>query len=695
MTQQLARAPQRLASNTTNKAGNGAQLAGQRPGKEQSKKALQTLPYMGMLPSTSAGWAGSTRLQFNFDMSTGEINQVCLKSTSWEWPVQEGRRRLEPPGIPTPIKGRASEHQSHSTPSTSTSKTYNNNSTMLYKKDGRVDPNGATAKEKRANMKPPAAKLFDTALRIYNLCRIKNDDFTRTKEQTAAMQLVKSKKRWNAIKPEFEKAVERDSFLSFDVENYLPNHADLEEKRKNGKQIEWYEEERLVYVILGTLRGLVAVLDMDRLHEAYRACGEEDPSTSIPKEVLKWLSDGRILVAGSGVKEDCEKLGIEANKLVDTRAVFREAMTNNVAGRPLVDIGYAAREGLGAQAFFTKQLDYKPMLKSKFEERYGASSVKSWPDCRRKVVLYKWRKNCGVLNEPAQFYLYHDGSSPASLVAAFILEKMLRGVLDPFKQVKLGDLAQDLLGPDFCSTEPQLVINLSQAEREEITPRETPCKRRSECAVEGSAAKVSKTVATQTQTSTEIQLVGKVATTLEGTAFAYFDNEMRRINMYKEHPRFPKACYYCGSSNHSRHDKRGKALCPRWKRDKGNVDRCSYERCNQPRQHYTMMCPLLHQLCITCQHRGHRPDEGCKDWGEREWQKSLKQFEAVAGRGFWTRNRHSEDRYGYWAHVAGTKYPRCNGYKRMVERAKAKSVYDADKKMGVRHDNGTFVSPAE
>ncbi len=607
----------------------------------------------------------------------------------WEWPTS---LRATGTGVKptrqakTTIKGRAIERENHS------GTNYPSNMSPLHSRDRVTDPNGQAAREKRLAMQKSTADLYDEALQVYNVCKITPYHYTRTEQQRQAMTVVKTKKAWTQVKSTFEQQVRRDGFLSFDLEWYLPNHARVAQMLKEGKAVAWYEQRRLTYVVLGSLRGDVVILDMDSLHEAYRAYGGDDQSTSIPKEVLQWLKDGSILVAGSGITDDCEQLDIEANKMVDTAAVFRDAMTDQVKGSPLVDIGHCGRDGFGAQAFFAKTHDYKPMREEQYIERYGPHQHGiRWPDFRKKLILYKWRKKLGSLPEESLFYLYNDATLPAALVAALMLERLHRGVLNPSRPAVYGKVAEFILGPDFRSTTSTFVINLSAAEQEEIAPRKTPAKKP---AAQGtSSATTTKRQATAaTQTDDLPQVVGKVSKTVKGTAFAYYDNDIRRVNMYKEMPKLPNACYYCGSSSHSRHTKSGEILCPKYKADKGKqIVRCSYERCSRPTKHYTIMCSELHRICTQCQHRGHGPEAGCKHWGAREWRRALDEFERVAGRGLLTRTRHSDERFGFWSHVMGRSFPYpCSSYKSLVRRARATTVMQVDKKLRLRNDDGEF-----
>ncbi len=276
--------------------------------------------------SSTQGWSGKAvavgelvnKRFHNVTKSTWTIKNTQLTPNpvgrrKWEWLcslAKQGGGRLQLGGTATPIKAALHGRKSHSGSSKSASNNYHwclkmDGAKPLYSRRGVADPNGRKAGDSRTLMDDPAAQLFDELKTVYNMCRIRPFHFERTAKQKQLTTLVTTKKGWNCVKGEFEKQVRKDGLMSFDVENFLPDHATLKAKKKAGKTIEWYEEERLKYVLLGSLRGRVIILDMDALHEAYRACGEEDQSTSIPKEVLQWLKDGSILIAGSDITGDC------------------------------------------------------------------------------------------------------------------------------------------------------------------------------------------------------------------------------------------------------------------------------------------------------------------------------------------------------------------------------------------------------
>ncbi len=624
-------------------------------------------------------------------------NQEKTKSTrgvSLQLRTHRAEQRWTRAGSRQPIKAASNTIQNHSSSVSSSDNSVSYNmANKLYSRKGVTDPNGTAARQFRLLLEDDAGKLFDDALQIYNRCKITPFQFVRTQEQKNNMWVIKNRKQWSNIKETIRAEVEGSAFMSFDTEDFLPDHKALKIMQDEGKQPDWTEEGRLVYVTIGTLTGKVVTFDMDCLHEAYRATGEKDPSVSIPKEVLQWLRSGGVMVVGSNVKGDCQKLGLEAVRMADTASVFKEAMNTEYGGRPLVDIQYKARDGLGAQSYFSKQHDYKPMQKKKFEERYGPHTHKNskgkvqWPDCRTKVNLYKWKKELGSLPEESLFYLYHDGSSPASLVAALTLESMFRGILKPVRQVRLASVAADLMGPTFESTVAEVVFPA------EVQPRITPAKRVAEQSTStGSSSKRTRTKAVQTDED-EVQVLGHAPRMKAGTSFQYFDNEIRRVNMYKHEPKFPHVCFYCGSSNHSKLDDRGRDLCPKYKADKGKgIRRCEYEKCRNPTKHYTMMCGQLHKLCHKCLHRGHGASDDCLRWGERRWSEALRQFESAAKVGVWTRNRATDERWGFWSHRMGTAYPFYTTYKKILDRARRYSVFEVDRKLGLRGPDGKLVT---
>ncbi len=176
--------------------------------------------------------------------------------------MKKGRRGAAVAGTATHIKGALQAIAPH---------LGNNNGPVmsttspLYNRRRVADPNGSEARKARLLMEDPAGKLFDEAKTVYNLCRIRPFHLSRSTAQKQATLFITTKKQWNTVKRDFVDVVLKEKFISFDLEWYLPDHAELEKKKKDGKAIEWHEEKRLRYVLVGTLRGRAAVFDMDSL----------------------------------------------------------------------------------------------------------------------------------------------------------------------------------------------------------------------------------------------------------------------------------------------------------------------------------------------------------------------------------------------------------------------------------------------
>ncbi len=449
----------------------------------------------------------------------------------------------------------------------------------------------------------------------------------------------------------------------------------------------------------------------------------------MPQRIIRALRDTEIIVAGSGVKDDLEGLELEANRIVDTRSVFRQAMYGS---EPVVRIGYKARVGLGAQGFYAKNYDYKACKAAQYNKWYGSHEYSpKWPPHRSIFTLFRWaRRSDGNLPEAHVNYMYQDGSSVASLVAKLIIDGTVRGSFS-LEGKGAADCIADVLGPDFSATDTAEIIggdNSSSSDSESsttdtgksqvdsdvaqplesgdtnaliTTTGERKRRRNSEAGEGPSGVKFgreegqaevqpvreeadSQNVSTGTinidDSTVSVEIIEERQRLLQGTSFSYWDHDLHNINPYIPAPRFPKCCTFCGSTGHSKRTAKGDALCPKMIAHNGS-DLCEYVRCRKKSQHCTKVCPYLHARCLQCAHRGHTSNDRCGQWREMDWQRAREEFEAAAGEGMWTQSRRKDIRYGFFTPLIRiTRLPCIWAYDEMVERP----VREVDLEMDLR-----------
>ncbi len=514
----------------------------------------------------------------------------------------------------------------------------------------------------------------------------------RTTRQQELTHFITCLKDWDEISDLVEGEVETFKFMCLDTESFLPNHRKLA-KTPAHKQNR-HEQERLLYVLVGTLRGRGIIFDIEAMYGGTYS-RNVDPTIVLPDIIKRWISQDDIIVAGSDIMDDIKTLNLPARKLAELSIVFSKAMTPVGDLEALVDIGQTRACGLGVQSYYARGEDYKPMTATKYIKRYGNHGykhlAKNWPDSREPTKLYKWAKDlCGQVTETQKLYLYLDATAGAALVAALIIERYIKGSFQAEPSDSIARLVELQLGPEFKSA----VAELNGPEDQgEVRPQTTPHKRPAADSPEaGPSRKVARSGQDKpSQTDDDIEVLAYIGMDLKrclpGTSFPYFDAEMREMNPYVANPVLPRVCLYCGSANHSKLNKDKQPLCPRMDEELENRVRCRYVGCNDRTTHHTIACKTLHRRCMRWHHRGHGDEDGCETWDERDWEQAKERFERAAGDGLWTRNRKWERRYGFYCHVMGTAYP----FKKTYGEVRDMGVWAADRLLGIRDSDNRIM----
>ncbi len=569
------------------------------------------------------------------------------------------RLRLEEDAAAT-IKGGRSARTGHQSPKASgkedlkfTKKKMSSKLTLRYS----TDFGSSDAKKQRALLSEPAGKLFDRLHTILKKLKTKPYSLELTREQEKMLTVVSRLDQWERIADEFKREVREWGAFTFDTEDFLPDHAKLKdtpvEKRRR------QDEARLMYVIFGSMEGQATVFDLESLNGG--PVSDEAPLACLPKDVRRLLTDSELVALGSDIARDMNKIGIAGVRLCETAEIFKRY--SSVAGGKIINVGKTNKSGMGIQAYWSKGFDHKASNKTAHEKdygehRYNGSSGKrpgKWPGVRAPTILFKWYKAGNRMVEHQRHYCFHDATTPVALVIRILMEQLLSKRLDYAIQPKAKDVLGHIIHEDIECNVPELELMCSDYDDDsevEVLPRQTPAK-----ATVSANAVTPVCVPADDQADAEVQVVAVLGhprvAPIKGTSFHYFDADIRRLNPYREYPKWPRVCAYCGDATHSMYDHKKELLCPVKEKDQPSTSKCKYLWCKSPNKHYVDVCPDLHRRCTVCFHRGHGKEDGCEDWDEEKWEDALVAFEKVADAGVWTKFRQSEDRWTFWTHVAG------------------------------------------
>ncbi len=280
----------------------------------------------------------------------------------------------------------------------------------------------------RRDLSPDVRKVFDFFVDVLRRSEIKNFDHELTSVQKSECTLVTDMVDWDLVADDFEQEVHTYKFLTFDLEKYMPSPASVRipKIKKSSTDV-----ARILYAHFATITGRTVIFDLEALNG--EPVSSEDPLEVLPADFRHWIASPDIVVAGSAVRDDVLDVNWQGNKLANTIEVFKKAMAPRGNDPPLVDVGSRSKPGLGTQSFYAKSFNFKPMRREEFEKLYGNHEYldehgnKRWPRFRNKFFLYKWPKHNGRLLKECVYYMYHDATTPAALVARLFVDRCLAG----------------------------------------------------------------------------------------------------------------------------------------------------------------------------------------------------------------------------------------------------------------------------
>lgn len=526
----------------------------------------------------------------------------------------------------------------------------------------------------------------------------------------------------------FAAEVERYRFISFDLE---------------ARRDEELNRDRVVLAHMGTASGKGVLFDLE-LMASGRYAPEEDALRDVPQAFKYWLRSPDIYTAGSDIRRDEQKTGINIKRMVDMRDVFAYYRELKYEGKPIIDIGKTSKTGLGIKAFYSKGVDFKPMARHKHVALYGDPGYKTqrgarmWPDFKHWTI-YKWKRDdTGHITQPAIFYNFHDCCQPQSTIGTIFLDMaagpgivvggscsvadaihaVIQPVLDrrPVPQV-IRDLGFPSPTPGTSQEASKVATPQAKAQVQQDQGRAPPAKRPADRTVTLQEPISVSSSAASTEGSDTLSLAahedlseGEIVDDDEGAKAkpelkeppnkklrhadyripgmpAYtvrWDWEVDRKNPYARYPAWGKHCEACGLGKHAIKDKAGNIMCPSVKDQEWLI--CGYRRCSKE-GHTTKVCKALHQICPLCLHRGHDRYAGCARWNKLQWTVAKHDFEDAASQGMYTTSRHHDERWGWWAAKSGTPFPYPLAYKDLLQL----QVEDADKALAAQRP-GVAVS---
>ena len=522
----------------------------------------------------------------------------------------------------------------------------------------------------------------------------------------------------------FQQEVDLYGFMSFDLERYQVD-KDAVGRVPLFKRRRVYQD-RTVYAVFGTLTGRVAIFDLESCYGG--PVRPEDPLETLPSEFKAWIRSPDVILAGSGIDGDILETGLDAQKVLNTQDLFAKHMSSTEGSPPLINVGSTRRSGMGIQAYYAKGVDYKPMAARKFVTDYGMHKYRDnngrlkWPAWRHHDFLYKWYKNKeGQLRSESLFYMWHDGSTPSSLVAKIFLDSCQRTPI-LVREAKVAEHLQNFLGPNFQRVgapdvlhidAPELVRELD-AEGEEagaqnrrgeaLEVQPTNNKQVSQGRINNPNERLTTAFVSQRATQekeegelsddeckvVDIQPPEKIVREgkpREGAVFSYWDWRRERENPYVANPGLARLCVYCAKGKHSYKHKSGAIMCEAALEDEPHTDICTYVRCKDRAAHRIAACKMLHHRCGICNHRGHDEEDRCWSWDDRDWKKARDDFEMYADFGVYTTSRRRDEQWGFWAHLRESPFPYFASYPELLKM----SVAEVDEALGLRPKIPRFV----
>ncbi len=572
---------------------------------------------------------------------------------------------------------------------------------------GDRDYSSPAAKKARLQLDTHTRSFYNIFWDTYQNLRIQPPfRTTLTQEQQALCTVVTNLSEWDVIAHEFQLEVETHQFLSFDIEelDVISAFDPGPSCHKTPNAV----RRKVVYALFSTLLGKTVIFDLEEMFGG--PVPVANPLEPVPPEFTTWIKSKEIIIAGSAIHKDIATLGLEGRSLCDTGRVFEGAMMSPNGNSPLIELSSNTRTGLGIQAFYSKGIDYKPMGQKDFIVNYGAHRYydekgnRRWPAWRDPRVLYRWIKREGKLRDFHLFYMMHDSTTPAALMAKLFLDFCHKGGKVSCKTV--AEYLHESLGPMLGSTVPEEVLELAAPELErelndtvnistdssekQVSPEKEKGKVQPPLLIYPHTQKEHHEVLPANKedgevSDEEVQVLpveqDKVVRTGKpraGTIFAYWDWSNERSNPYFTRPHFARLCIYCGVGKHSYKSKTGDILCDKAMEDPEG-EKCTYNRCPNKSTHRTPVCPALHQKCNLCGHRGHSENDGCPNWTRGEWRAALDDFENAADEGVYTKSRRRDERWGFWAHKWNDPFPYFAPYPLLLRM----DIEDVDMRLGL------------
>ncbi len=506
-------------------------------------------------------------------------------------------------------------------------------------------------------MEPPQRKIYDFFRDTHNLIRFDSPSVSKlTTRQESALLIVQDPKDWYSYAPIIETEVNDYGLLSFDFEWY-GEHTDCSRLLPSMRN-DWNFQRRIVFVHFATASGKTCFFDLEKMRGG-NPVDPMHPLQSLPDVFLPWLRDPTVIKVGSEISVDVLASKLTVRGTVDTSRIFAEYQKEE-RGK-IIDVGVTAKTGTGIQSFWCKNCDFRPMPRHKYEKTYGASPYpdwqghRVWPLFRRAPQIYKWPKKLdGSYQDDVLFYNFHDATTQIGMPCKLFLEDTERsgrcviGVNDTvestiFKylgEFKVGieeSVSMELEGDEDWDAEVDKIIHDGDYD---------------ECFDDVSTSGEAVPPTKKRRKSSLRQITG------QAPAYAcHWGRDIDRNNPYQYTPVWGRRCEFCGVGGHSLIDTRGVIMCPRRKDISVGATVCQYPSCGNKADHMTVVCPVLHQVCYVCLHRGHGEEDHCESWSRKEWQEKKDLFELYAGDGLFTRRRHHDDRWGFYAARFGSPYP--------------------------------------
>ncbi len=482
-----------------------------------------------------------------------------------------------------------------------------------------------------------------------------------TEEQIWRTCLIRSAADWSNIAGRFMRDVDLHAILSFDTESYRPTQGGRRRDR-----FATPAPTRLLYAIASTACGFTAVFDLESLNRG-SPLGNSDAFSVLPAPFRRWMEDPAVLILGSNVEVDLQDPSLRATSLVDTRVLWRQFLAASPEpaqqrGKLIKLYGIGNRDGLQVQALWAKGFAYKPTPEETFVRLFGSHPYRDangngkWPWFRNPHIFYQWwRTAAGGIRQEHMFYLFHDSTTPISLVLRLVLERVLQvGAIAVFPEDKsTADVFRSFL-QDFAVTKPAPVLSASAATEDVeediavLPPPSLP------------------NIGLEYESEDPEQDSPAAAVSFPAPLWRQRDLSFMP---YEANPSFGHHCTACGSSSHSFLWNNQEA-CPDYlAADRSSRLTCLYELCRSPRgDHNTKVCPVLHHICQTCWCRGHFESDRCSDWDLPQWANNRRFWEDAADHGLYTSARRTHWSLGYFAHRPYTPYPYpVDSYKQLAD----------------------------